>query len=78
MKEVERVYWAGQDSGVPTHTGIDAFATGILHELCRYDVTSVLSWSDSMYEKAEAQRRALFRTEYRAVESEVDGLLVKW
>ena len=78
MEEVERVYWAGQDSGVPTHTGIDAFAAGILHELCRYDVISGLSWSDSMDEKAEAQRTTLFMTEYQAVESEVDELLVKW
>jgi hypothetical protein len=36
------------------------------------------SRSEFMNEVAEARRGALFRTEYRVVESEVDGLLVKW
>lgn len=78
MKEVERVYWVERDSDDPTHTGINEFAVNLLHETCRYDVTPGLSWSESMDEKAEARRRTLFRTEYRAVESEVDGLFVKW
>ena len=77
-KEVEGVYWAEQGPDVPTHTGVNVFAVNVLHEMCQYDVTSGLSWSTSMDEKAETQRRTLFRTEYRAVESEVDGLLVKW
>ena len=78
MKEVERVYWVEQDSDAPTHTGINVFAINMLREMCRYDVTPGLSWSESMDEGAEARRRKLFRTEYRAVESEIDGLLVKW
>jgi len=77
-KEVERLYWAERGSDVPTHTGIDALAVNILHEIHHSGVTPGLSWSESMDEKAEAQRSGLFRTEYRAVESEVDGLLVKW
>lgn len=74
-KEVERVYWMERDSD---DTGIDGFAANMLHEICQFDAVPGLSWSESMDEKAEAQRRTLFRTEYRAVESEVDGLLVKW
>ncbi|KAI8969567.1 iron hydrogenase [Trametes punicea] len=35
-------------------------------------------WMDDLDEKAEERRRALFRTQYRAVESEVVGLAVKW
>jgi len=77
-KEVERVYWFYQDSDAPAHAAIDVVAANVLHEMCQYDVTSGLSWSESMDERAETRRRALFRTEYRAVESEVDGLLVRW
>jgi len=77
-KEVERVYWMERDSDDPTHGGIDVFAVSMLHEICRSDSVPVLSWSESMDDKAEAQRKALFRTEYRAVESEVDGLFVQW
>lgn len=78
MKEAERVYWVEQDPYVPTYAGINAFAVDMLHETCGFGITPGLSWSDSMDEKAETQRRTLFRTEYQAVESEVDGLLVKW
>ena len=77
-KEVERVYWTDHDSDDPTHPGIDVFAVKVLREICQSDAAPDLSWSESMDEKAEAQRRASFRTEYRAVESEVDGLFVKW
>ena len=77
-KEVERVYWTERDSDELTHTGIDVFAVSMLHEICQSDAVPGSSWSESMDEKAEARRRALFRTEYRAVESEVDGLFVKW
>lgn len=77
-KEVERVYWTDQDSDAPTHTGADAVVVNMLREIYRSDVVTGFSWAESMDEKAEARRRELFRTEYRAVESEVDGLLVKW
>jgi hypothetical protein len=78
VKEVEKVYWTEQDSDVPAHTTVGLFAVKMLHEICRSDAVPGLSWFASMDEKAEAQRRALFGTEYRAVESEVDGLLVSW
>jgi hypothetical protein len=78
VKEVEKVYWTEQDSDVPAHTTVDLFAVNMLHEICQSDAVPGLSWFASMDEKTEAQRRALFRTEYRAVESEVDGLLVRW
>ena len=78
MKEVERMYWVERDLDAPKHTGIDVFAADMLHNMCQYHVAPGLSWSEPMDEKAEARRRTLFRTEYRAVESEVDGLFVKW
>jgi hypothetical protein len=80
VKEVEKVYWAEQDSDVPTHTTVDVLVVSIIHEIRKSDAVAGLrvSWFNSMDEKAEAQRRTLFRTEYRAVESEVDGLLVRW
>lgn len=77
-KEVERVYWADRGSDVSAHEGINVFAVNVLHEMCHHGTSSGLSWFDSMDEKAETQRKTLFRTEYRGVESEVDGLLVKW
>jgi iron only hydrogenase large subunit-like protein len=77
-KEVERMYWMERDSDDLTNTGVDVFAVNMLHEICQSGAVPGLSWSESMDEKAEAQRRVFFRTEYRAVESEVDGLFVKW
>ena len=77
-KEVERVYWGEPDLDSPAHAGVGVFAVHMLHEMCQCDATPGLSWSESMDERAEVRRRMLFRTEYRAVESEVDGLLVKW
>lgn len=78
MKEVERAYWVEGDSDVPTDAGTNVFAVNMLHEMCHYDAAPELSWSESMDGKAEARRRELFRTQYRAVESEVDGLFVQW
>ena len=77
-KEVERVYWVDQYSNVSAHEGISVLAVNVLREVCHRDASPGLTWSDSIDERAETQRRTLFRTEYRAVESEVDGLLVKW
>ena len=37
-----------------------------------------VEWATCLDEKAEERRRRLFRTQYRAVESEVVGLAVKW
>ncbi|KAG8920154.1 Cytosolic Fe-S cluster assembly factor nar1 [Tulasnella sp. 418] len=37
-----------------------------------------LSWNDKLNEEGEAMRRKLFRTQFRAVESDVLGLTVQW
>ncbi|EPS94412.1 hypothetical protein FOMPIDRAFT_1043947 [Fomitopsis schrenkii] len=58
---------------------VDRLASQILVELCR--PTAMLphvSWYTTMDDEAEERRRKLFRTQYRAVESEVVGLAVKW
>ncbi|OCH85810.1 iron hydrogenase [Obba rivulosa] len=58
----------------------DRLAVEVLYEMCRpgesppHDGT----WDVQMDERAETTRRKLFRTQYRAVESEVVGLAVKW
>ena len=46
--------------------------------LAGYGVDQEVDWSTRMGAEAEERRRRLFRTEYRAVESEVIGLAVKW
>lgn len=63
----------------------DAIAIQVLRELCKPLVPLDESksdtgkmWSASMDDEAEKRRRELFRTQYRAVESEVVGLAVKW
>lgn len=57
----------------------DRLAARALKELCHPEqATDQFSWETEMNEKAEARRRTLFRTQYRAVESEVVGLAVKW
>ena len=64
----------------------DAIAIQVLRELCRpmlsldesTPIDAAKAWSTSMDDEAEERRRELFRTQYRAVESEVVGLAVKW
>jgi hypothetical protein len=89
-KSVEKAYWhdllTPPASPKPAATGentpvekADRLATQILLDLCRpreYEVNSV--WAMVMNEDAESCRRNLFRTQYRAVESDVIGLAVKW
>ena len=63
----------------------DAIAIQVLRELCRPMLSldestptdAAKAWSTSMDDEAEERRRELFRTQYRAVESEVVGLAVK-
>jgi len=55
----------------------DELARRILVDLCQ-PIGNMARWAASMDEKAEAQRRMFFRTQYRTVESEVVGLAVKW
>jgi hypothetical protein len=62
-----------------TRATADQLATRVLQDLCQPSEAHLsISWSDRMDEDAEARRRGLFRTEYRAVESEVLGIAVKW
>ena len=56
----------------------ERLAATILAELCHPKGSAPRSWTDTMDEDAEALRRKYFRTQYRAVESEVVGLAVKW
>ena len=90
-KRVERAYW--HDRPTPPSSpepdeqsrvdataidSADALASRILVDLCRPAVPTTLAWTHIMDAETESRRRTLFRTEYRAVESEVVGLAVKW
>ncbi|KAG9126074.1 Cytosolic Fe-S cluster assembly factor nar1 [Ceratobasidium sp. 392] len=92
VKDVEAVYW--QDAWTPPpspgssprafapnrdFTALDTLAARILRELCTSGfVSGGDRWSSEMNEQAESLRRALFRTNFRAVESDVVGLAVQW
>jgi hypothetical protein len=85
-KRVESAYWA-DGSAVPApsphaiqnHIGPDGLAAKVLIDLCEpTEIKGDMRWAATMDDTAEAKRRALFQTEYRAVESEVIGLAVKW
>ncbi|KAA1472902.1 iron hydrogenase [Dentipellis sp. KUC8613] len=57
----------------------DALAGKVLTDLCEgAGGSGDGSWGRVMDSDAEEKRRRLFRTQYRAVESEVVGLAVKW
>ena len=60
----------------PLHVLADKLAVQILSDLCEQQGS--ICWSDAMDEKGEGLRKKFFRTEYRAVESEVLGIQVKW
>jgi iron only hydrogenase large subunit-like protein len=57
---------------------VDRLAIQILAETCHSKLGQVHSWATSMDDASEELRRKHFRTQYRAVESEVVGLAVKW
>jgi hypothetical protein len=89
-KEVERAYWLDLRTPLPLprdgigrrkseHASADDLAAQVKVDVCR-PTDSVLHdhWSSVMDEEAERRRHEHFRTEYRAVESEVVGLAVKW
>jgi len=85
-KEVEKAYWDELHSSPDSiglgleHAAADNLALEILMGLCQPITVdqSISSWSLSMDDAAESRRRELFRTQYRAVEGETDGLIVKW
>ncbi|KAI6123857.1 iron hydrogenase [Pisolithus croceorrhizus] len=84
-KEVERAYWHDLPTPPPSPPpdslvdALDRLALRVKVELCQpQDAANHACWSSAMDADAERRRRALFRTQYRAVESEVVGLAVKW
>jgi len=85
-KEVEKAYWHELHSSSDQfdfmelkHAAADKLALKILIEFCQpVGDQLVSSWSLSMDDVAERTRRDLFRTQYRAVEGEIDGLIAKW
>ncbi|KAG9103262.1 Cytosolic Fe-S cluster assembly factor nar1 [Ceratobasidium sp. 370] len=89
VKDVEAVYWQGAWTPPPSpgsspqgltrdFGALDTLAARILRDLCQPKASGCDRWSDEMDEQAESSRRALFRTSFRAVESEVVGLAVQW
>jgi hypothetical protein len=89
-RRVEKAYWhdlptppsspklsavGGEDSAWKA----DQLAALILIDVCRPTEREVdAAWNITMDTDAESRRQDLFRTQYRAVESEVIGLAVKW
>ncbi|TFK54222.1 iron hydrogenase [Heliocybe sulcata] len=65
-------------TGEEKRSRADRLAVRILTEMCRPIGGQSEDWMGSMDAEAERLRRAYFRTSYRAVESEVVGLAVKW
>ncbi|KAI0344850.1 iron hydrogenase [Trametopsis cervina] len=57
----------------------DDLAAHVLVEMCKPEGHETPpSWPVSMDQAAEGRRQGYFRTQYRAIESEVIGLAVKW
>ncbi|KAG8734521.1 Cytosolic Fe-S cluster assembly factor nar1 [Ceratobasidium sp. 423] len=86
VKDVEAIYWGGvwtpppspsSKQRAPNFVTADKLAVAILGDLCQ-PVSALGRWGDDMDSQAESSRRALFRTNFRAVESEVVGLAVQW
>lgn len=79
VKSVEKAYWddSPRFSGSTDKVSLGALSTNILCDMCR-PTQKCNDWSITMDDPAEERRRNLFRTQYRAVESEVIGLAVKW
>ena len=64
---------------LPALPGADALAARVLVEATEARVkVGAAGWATALDAEAEARRARLFRTQYRAVESEVVGLAVKW
>ncbi|KAL7281200.1 hypothetical protein ACG7TL_004508 [Trametes sanguinea] len=86
---VEAAYWHALPTPPPTPPAdgaspgsafeyADTLAVRVLSEVTGVQEGKVRQWTESLDGEAEEKRRALFRTQYRAVESEVVGLAVKW
>lgn len=81
-KEVEEAYWRKLPTPPPFGSDeldyADHVALAVQMDMCRPGDTGRIRWDADMDTGAEQRRRELFRTDYRAVESEVIGLAVKW
>lgn len=86
-KKVEEAYWHGLPTPPPSprpasedtpQQRADRLAVRVAGELCKPADGVLIVWAAEMDAKAEERRKALFRTNYRAVESEVLGIAVKW
>ncbi|TFK87095.1 iron hydrogenase [Polyporus arcularius HHB13444] len=91
-KKVEAAYWRtlptppptppadGKPSGsVSPFEYADEYAGRVLREMTKAaPVEGKVEWTTKLDDAAESRRQRLFRTQYRAVESEVVGLAVKW
>ncbi|KZT26740.1 iron hydrogenase [Neolentinus lepideus HHB14362 ss-1] len=91
-KKVEEAYWGGFPTPPPSRPSspvpkmrdaekrarANQLAVKILVEMCRPADGEPRDWMVSMDPEAERLRREYFRTSYRAVESEIIGLAVKW
>ncbi|KIK28032.1 hypothetical protein PISMIDRAFT_674378 [Pisolithus microcarpus 441] len=84
-KEVEKAYWHDLPTPPPSPPSeslpevLDRLAVRVKVELCRpQDAANHACWSSAMDAEAERRRQEFFRTQYRAVESEVVGMAVKW
>jgi hypothetical protein len=81
IRRVEEVYWRDRDRVVSTsdHLDADMLMNRVWDDLVRGvgdEEMEVDGITDE--ERREAKRRRFFRTQYRAVESEVVGLAVVW
>ena len=81
-KEVEKAYWHNLPTPPPSprmgSDYADRVALRVQVDMCRPENAGRIRWDADMDTGAEERRRELFRTDYRAVESEVIGLAVKW
>jgi len=79
-KEVEKAYWHNLPPPSPRMGSdyADRVALGVQVDMCGPEDAGRARWDADMNTGAEERRRELFRTDYRAVESEVIGLAVKW
>ncbi|KAJ2997700.1 hypothetical protein NUW54_g7102 [Trametes sanguinea] len=88
-RKVEAAYWHALPTPPPTPPAdgaspgsvfeyADRLAVKVLSEVTGAQGNKVGQWMESLDGEAEEKRRTLFRTQYRAVESEVVGLAVKW
>jgi hypothetical protein len=84
-KRVEEVYWRDKDGvlGEPGYLDADALMVRVWDDLVRgtEDERMEVDGETEVLDQArrwEERRRRFFRTQYRAVESEVVGLAVVW